>query len=135
MNRKNSIGIGLIIILIIGGIFIWEHNNTHQITSTKPSNTSRKALPKEATIILTKNGFTPNKVTIKVCSAVRWKNESGGQQTVNSDNYPTNQLHKELNFGVFNNGSTVVYTFLKPGVYGFHNQFNHTQEGKIIVTK
>ncbi len=107
--------------------------NTHQTTVAKSSTSRRAPLPKEITVILNKNGFTPNIVTIKVGSAVRWKNASGSQQTVNSDNYPTNQLHKALNFGVFNNSSSVVYTFTKPGTYGYHNQFHHEQEGKVIV--
>ena len=66
-------------------------------------------------------------------SPIRWINKSGTQVTVNSDDYPTNQLHKELNFGVFANNSSVVYTFTKPGTYGYHNQFHPNQKGKIIV--
>ena len=83
--------------------------------------------------MLDKNGFTPKEVIIKTGGAIRWKNESGSQQTVNSDNYPANQLHKELNFGLFNNGSSVTYTFTKADTYGYHNQLNPKQTGKIIV--
>ncbi len=90
-------------------------------------------LAKEVTVTLDKNGFTPNKVTIKKGAAVRWKNVSSNEQTVNSDNYPTNQLHKELNFGVFNNSSTVMYIFTKSGTYGYHNQFHPEQKGIVIV--
>lgn len=136
MNKKYLFGIGIAVIVIIVGIVIWKTIKiTHQIPSSKSSSAQRAPLPKEVTVILTKNGFTPSQMTIKMGSAVRWKNESGVAQTVNSDNYPTNQLHRELNFGVFNNDSSVVYTFTQPGVYGYHNQFNHTQEGKIIVVK
>jgi plastocyanin len=61
-------------------------------------------LVKEVTITLDAKGFSPNAVTIKSGTPVRWVNKSGKAQTVNSDNYPTNQLHRQLNFGVFNNG-------------------------------
>jgi len=93
----------------------------------------RAPLPKVVIVTLTTKGFTPSQVTIRVGSAINWVNKSGAQQTVNSDNYPTNQLHRELNFGLFNNGSSVTHTFTTPGTYGYHNQFHHEQMGKIIV--
>lgn len=107
-----------------------EHGNHNKQTSKQA-----KPLPKEVTVTLDKDGFSPKEVTIQVGSAVRWKNVSGEKQTVNSDKYPTNQLHKELNFGIFNNGSSVVYIFKKPGTYGYHNQLRHEQTGKVIVEK
>lgn len=135
MNKKYFISVGVLIVIIIIGIVVWKvhkHTNAH---TNKTTVYQRAPLPKEVTVTLTKNGFTPSQVTIKIGSAVRWKNQSGTQQTVNSDNYPTNQLHRELNFGVFSNGSSVVYTFTKPGIYGYHNQFHQEQEGKIIVVE
>src|SRR5476651_1009716 len=97
----------------------------------QPAHTTKQLapLPKEVTITLNKDGFSPKEVTIKVGSAVRWKNSSGDKQTVNSDNYPSNQLHRELNFGEFNTGSSVVYIFKNVGTYGYHNQFHHGQQG------
>jgi plastocyanin len=134
MNKKSLlIGI-LIIVVIIIGVIVWKDIKSAHTTATSGSS-HREPLPKEVIITLTKNGFSPSQVTIKVGTAVRWKNESGSQQTVNSDNYPMNQLHRELNFGAFNNDSSVVYIFTKPGTYGFHNQFHHEQEGKITVVK
>jgi plastocyanin len=125
-----------IIIILLSGLFIWKIKQTfHQTDPTTSLAFKRMPFPKEITVTLDTNGFMPNTVTIKVGNAVRWKNESGSQQTVNSDNYPTNQLHKELNFGVFNNGSSVFYTFNKPGEFGYHNQFHHEQKGKVIVTQ
>lgn len=124
-----------IIILIASGYFLWQaKTNTAQVTTTTQTKKS-KPLPKEVTITLDKNGFSPNEVTIKQGTAIRWKNSSGDKQTVNSDDYPTNQKHKELNFGIFNDGSSVVYTFTKPGTYGFHNQFKPEQKGKVFVEK
>ena len=134
MNKKYLLGIGILFIVAIVGFIAWKSvKNTRPVGTSKSLAHQRAPLPKEVTVTLTKNGFSPTQVTITVGSAVRWINKSGSQQTVNSDNYPTNQLHRELNFGVFNNGSSVVYTFTKPGVYGYHNQLNHTQMGKVIV--
>lgn len=64
-----------------------------------------------------------------------WRLVSGDKQTINSDDYPTNQLHKELNFGIFEDGSSVVYIFKKPGKYGYHNQLIPEQKGVVIVSE
>ena len=134
MNKKYVMGISIAIIVILVGAFVVLKLDKHSQTVSQMSSVHHRApLPKEITVTLSKTGFSPSIVTIKVGSAVRWVNKSGTQETVNSDNYPTNQLHRELNFGIFNNNSSVVHTFTKAGTYGYHNQLNHTQEGKIIV--
>jgi len=134
MNKRIIIGIVILLLILLVECLVWK--TTHYPNNTYKSSTHTiKPLPKEVTVTVTKNGFSPKEVTIEVGSAVRWTNKSGEPQTVNSDNYPTNQLHKELNFGEFANNSSVVYTFTKPGTYGYHNQFHHKQTGEIIVTK
>jgi plastocyanin len=136
MNKKYLFVIPTLLIIVLIGSYILIRNSHSVETSTNNKPVNHIApLPKEVTITLNKNGFTPSQVTIKTGTAVRWKNESGSQETVNSDNYPTNQLHRELNFGVFTNDSTVVHTFTKPGTYSYHNQFHHEQEGKVIVVQ
>ncbi|HSX09480.1 MAG TPA: cupredoxin domain-containing protein [Candidatus Saccharimonadales bacterium] len=133
MNKRNlSIIIVLILLCILRIIAVQTSINSKNNT---PSSKHVRPLPKIVTVKLNKAGFSPKTVIISAGSAVVWKNVSGSQETVNSDNYPTNQLHKELNFGIFNNGSSVVYTFTKPGIYGYHNQLHHEQQGKVIVTK
>ena len=129
MKQKYPLIVIVLVILIVG-FFLF---NTSKKTQQTQAPTHNMPLPKEVTISLNKDGFSPQVVTIKPGVAIRWKNVSGDKQTVNSDDYPTNQLHRELNFGIFNNGSSVVYTFTKVGTYGFHNQFHHEQEGKVIV--
>ena len=132
MKRKYIVAI--VALILLSGIAFSLHQQTKPPASTgQTTKPSRSPLPKEATITLTKDGFSPQKVTITVGGAVRWINKSGTQQTVNSDTYPTNQLHKELNFGAFNNNSSVVYTFKTPGSYPYHNQFHPEQKGEVIV--
>jgi plastocyanin len=135
MNKKYIFIFLILLIVIAGGYLYWKSIKTSNTLRQNNPVKKQRVLPKEVTVTLDKKGFSPAVVTIQVGSAVRWKNMSGDKQTVNSDDYPTNQLHRELNFGVFNNDSTVVYTFTKPGTYGYHNQFHHEQEGKVIVEK
>src|SRR5260221_696007 len=125
--KRGSI-IFIIFVLLIAGFLFFRSKNSN---SNKSNNTIKAAapLPKIVNVLLDKKGFSPKTVTIKAGTAVHWKNVSGEKQTVNSDNYPSNQLQKELNLGIFNNGSSFVYTFTKPGIYGYHNQFHHEQEG------
>lgn len=121
-------------VLVTGGVLLFL-KSSHTSKQLKQATTHPAALPKEETIMLDKNGFSPKSITVKVGTAVRWKNVSGDKQTVNSDNYPTNQLHKELNFGIVSSGSSVVYIFKTPGIYGYHNQFHPEEKGTIVVTK
>src|SRR5258706_7092130 len=124
-------GIIVVIAILFIGILLWKGTKN----SSKPHAALRMntVLAKEVDVTLDANGFSPKEVTVKPGTAVRWKNISGKQQTVNSDNYPTNQLHKELNFGVFSSGSSVTYIFTKPGTYGYHNQLHPDQKGTITV--
>lgn len=132
MKLRYGILLGILLLVGVGSFFLF---NKEKQPSSEKAQKPQIHLPKEVTVTLDENGFSPEKVTIKTGVAVRWKNESGEEQSVNSDEYPTNQLHKELNFGVFSNGSSVVYTFTKPGIYGYHNQLHPEQKGTIIVTK
>jgi plastocyanin len=135
-RMKYRYALVFIVAVILIGFVSWKaYKSTKQSPRASQIVKKQVSLPKEITITLDKNGFSPKEVTISVGSAIRWKNVSGDKQTVNSDEYPTNQLHRELNFGVFNNGSSVVHTFTKPGTYGYHNQFHHEQIGKILVTR
>ncbi len=135
MRQKIYIFLVVVVIFLLGFVAWNTFNNKNQTTQSNQNSGKNKPLPKEILVQLDKNGFSPKEVTIKKGTAIRWKNTSGKPQTVNSDEYPTNQLHKELNFGVFNNGSSHVYVFAKPGTYGYHNQYHKEQKGKIIVTQ
>lgn len=133
--RNRYVIFPVIAILVILGGYYYLNNLKPSHISQKNNSAKKPVLPKEVTVTLDKNGFSPSVVTIEVGSAVRWSNMSGDKQTVNSNDYPNNQLHRELNFGVFNNDSSVVYKFTKEGTYGYHNQFKPEQKGEIIVVK
>lgn len=124
----------LLILIALATIFLVISVKNTKIWDKTDSGIAKEP-PKEVVVTLDKEGFKPKTVGIKIGTAVRWKNESGDRQTVNSDDYPTNQLHKELNFGVFENDSSVVYTFKESGEYGYHNQLNPEQNGKVLVTE
>jgi plastocyanin len=134
-NNKPSMLFLVILVLAIGALVF----GIVSLTKSKESQVSQalkqpaKTLPKEQTVSLTKEGFSPQSVTVNVGDAVRWFNNSGGDATVNSDDYPTNKLYKELNLGVFKSGATLVLILNKPGTYTYHDHFHPTRKGTIIV--
>ncbi len=104
------------------------------ISNSSNSNSAPRPLPKETVVILTDKGFSPKNITIAKDGAVRWINNSKtSNASVNSDNYPTNQLYPELNLGQFNKGSTLVHIFTIARHYSYHDQFNPKFVGVIEV--
>lgn len=110
-------------------------NQTSEQNSTSPTPIQGVApLPQINSVALTKNGFSPEKITIKKGTAVKWINNSGtNNASVNSDDYPTNTRFPELNLGKINEGSAVAHIFTNTGTYTYHNEFNPKQKGTVVV--
>lgn len=91
-------------------------------------------LPHIDAIKLTNSGFVPSKIIINKGTAVTWTNESSSDNaSVSSDDYPTNTKFPELNLGKFAIGTSLAHIFTTAGTYTYHNQFNPTDTGTIIV--
>ncbi len=98
------------------------------------SNRPENVTPNPATTItLNVTGFVPQVLTIHRGQTVTWVNNSGQQATVNSDPHPTHTAYPPLNLGEFNDGDSLSLRFPKTGRYGYHNHFDATQTGTIIV--
>jgi plastocyanin len=153
MSRGNwTIGIIAIILLLFAGVYLLGINRgganssptpipTNPITkqSTTPTTASPSASPSTTPtaavhqVILTADGFSPATLTIKAGDSVTWINQSGADATVNSNPHPTHTDYPPLNLGTFSNGASLSLTFPKKGTYGFHNHFDPSQKGTIIV--
>lgn len=147
---KNRFIIGLVIIIVVvGGIVFISNTKKATPENTAPTTQSQSTSPemqpsgsmakdtitpvKAQTITLTKDGFSPQTVTIKAGEKVAWMNRSGKTATVNSNPHPIHTDYPPLNLGEFKNGDTLELTFSKPGTYGYHNHYNAFQGGKVIV--
>lgn len=75
----------------------------------------------------------PDTLTIKTGEKVVWRNESGENATVDSSEHPTHLDYPPLNLGSFGDGETLELTFDEAGTYNFHNHFDDSQNGTIIV--
>lgn len=136
MNNKYVWVIILFIIIVALGGFLLLGNRTSnnpaigkntQTTPTTGSNSQAE------NVTVTSSGFKPQTITIKTGTRIIWINKSGNTVTVNSDNHPTHLLWPFLNLGSFNNGSSVSVVFEKTGKYTYHNHFNPSQKGTVIV--
>ncbi len=136
MNSKILIITAIIVLIIVAGIgFLSTQNKSKPITATKNEikNTPKESIPTSTTVSVTSQGFKPSELKIKKGTLVIWTNESGNSVTVNSDNHPAHLLWPFLNLGTFKNGESVSVVFDKVGNYTYHNHFNPTQTGKVIV--
>ncbi len=151
MSNKVILGIVLVVIVIGAIIALGKKEGapttspsptpqaqTNPPTSTPTVSTSSaqpttEAPAKEAMVTLTKDGFSPQTVTIKVGTKVTWTNKSGDIATVNSDPHPQHTAYPSLNLGEFNDGETLSFIFTKPGTYGYHNHLNPTSTGTVTV--
>ena len=114
-----------------------NYNNAQNQSSSQPTdapvNTVSPNSEEEATISLTKSGYTPQTVTIKAGTKVTWNNQSGKAATVNSANHPTHLVYPPLNLGEFSDGESLSLVFNTPGTYKYHNHLDASSFGTIIV--
>src|SRR5882762_11840766 len=94
-NAKSIIVAGIIILIIIaGGIFFYGRSSLKNTaknlpvtgnTTQKNASSTQQVASGEQDITLTKEGFSPNMVAVKVGTLVKWVNTSGGIGDVDSD--------------------------------------------------
>lgn len=138
----------LFIVLLVGIVFFGlsiffvgkgtkDTQETKQQTSPAvitPSESSDKGVPQaKGDITLNANGFEPQSLTVKAGTRITWLNKSGAKASVNSDPHPVHNLYTFLNLGTFGNNQSLQTVFEKAGTYTYHNHFNPTQTGTIVV--
>src|SRR3989344_1262656 len=111
MQHKVILGLVLVLVIVAGGVFLFnfkkiagdtETKNLDllgemQNTNTPPEETSTvvEALAPSYTVTYTKDGFSPNTIEIPKGATVEYKNESGSQMWVASAIHPTHSLYPQ----------------------------------------
>jgi len=146
--NKIILAVAAVVIVALGGFFLLSNNQTQapsqdQVSPTQtPEATSQASpSPESATddetegveIELTKSGYNPSKVTVKVGQKITFTNNSGAAATVSSDPHPAHTLFPVVNLGPFQDGDTHTLVIDKPGTYTYHNHLNSSQKGTIVV--
>lgn len=141
MNSKLIIVVVFLILTVLGGgYFLMKGNNqipasqptqvpTQTVTTTAPTSSSEKVVE----VTLTSQGYNPAALTIDKGTKVVWTNKSGSEATVNSDPHPFHTDYAPLNLGNFKDGEKLELVFDKAGTFKYHNHFNSSEKGTIIV--
>ena len=139
----NKIIIGVIIaIIVIGGgaYFLNKNNSSHQSetnmqntpsqaqgqTQTSPTTGSAPATSGQNAVTIQNFAFSPAALTVKVGDKVTWTNQdSAGHSATADDN--------SFDTGVLSQGQSGSVTFSKAGTYSYHCSVHPMMKGTIIV--
>lgn len=136
MNNK-LIWIVVGAVIVVAGAFVLINNNAGtnqpQTTQNETATPTQAEQPQQSAVTVTSSGFEPATITVAPGTQVVWTNNSGTEVTVSSDVHPTHLLFPFLNLGNFDDGSSVSIVFDKEGTFTYHNHFNASQKGTVIV--
>lgn len=146
MKKLYFAGAGIVLLLLFS---LWAKNanfnlSTMMQTSFRPVGTSSATLnpslpkatptiPVEILITVTPYGFVPSVITISPGTKITWVNKSGKDANVSSDLHPTHKAYPALNLANFGMNNSVSLVFNQQGRFGYHNEFNPTEHGVIVV--
>lgn len=134
MNSKLLIGIVTVIVIVLG-IFVLGGSNKEPLPGTAQTTptTQNQQPPQTLSVTVDNSGFSPAQLSIKAGVRVNWINNSGSEISINSDEHPTHKLHPELNLGPIPNGSNGSLVFEKAGTYTYHDHYNPSRTGTVVV--
>lgn len=157
MNKSASIALSVMFVIIIaGGWYIFTTpraaaptpvvapaiQQTNVIPSAKAPASNA---PMSATVNMTKNGFSPDPVTIKQGGTVTFVSTDGSPMWVASNAHPTHLQYSGTSrtqhcpdttgtaFDQCVSGKAYSFTFMKVGQWNYHNHMNADDGGTIIV--
>ncbi len=171
MNTNSILGLIIAIILIAGGAWYFTQNGGSEIedyvntiplggtatttggvsTSTPSSATSTPgtkatSTPTTVTVNYTASGFSPENITVKAGSKVRFMNQSGKVMWVATDIHPSHSIYagstlrehcpdtSGASFDQCATGNDYTFTFAKVGTWKYHNHVNAGDTGVVTVT-
>lgn len=130
MKRSIIIGLVAVVIVGVGGYFIFARNNSAPTNNSTTSSTSQQAA---ATITYSGSGFSPSTTTVKSGDTVAIKNTSSSDMQLASNPHPVHTDDSDLNVGVVGAGQTKTFTVTKKGTFGFHNHLNPSDTATITI--
>lgn len=143
MNSKLlMIGGGLVGVVILVGVLVNQNQNkssqptqeTPTVTTPPNQETASSPSSQETMVVtVTKDGFSPQNVTVKSGGKVTWTNNSGAVIQINSAVHPTHQLYPPLNLGAVAPLGSVSLVFDNVGTYKYHNHLDPSRTGTVVV--
>ena len=86
-----------------------------------------------ATITYDGNSYEPSTTTVKSGETIKIVNQSGSRMEFASDPHPRHTINPQLNTGDIDPGVSKTITVTTTGTWGFHNHYNSSQRGTVIV--
>lgn len=137
MNKAMRLIVTLIIVAVIvaGAVVIGKHHNkSASTTANSTTSSSTSSANADATITYDGSQFEPATLTVKQGQTVKIVNQSTtAPLSFNSDPHPTHTNEPELNAGSIDPGASKTVIVTKIGHWGYHNHFDPSQSGTIIV--
>ncbi len=101
-----------------------------------PKQTSHDVPAATATITISKDGFMPAHLRIRIGTEIIWTNSDSKPHQVASDPFPDHTDLPELNsVQSIGQGGSYKFTFNKTGAFGYHDLLNPQFGGTIEVVK
>jgi plastocyanin len=124
--------------IAVGWMLISSMNNTNESTETSGNNQNQPAgseTSQDAALTITYNGteFMPSTATVKVGDAIEVVNDSQNVMQFASDQHPTHLDNSEFNVGDIEAGGSATFTVTAAGTWGYHDHYNATADGEVIV--
>ena len=147
----------LIIIVLLGGWYVFSHPSTSQapvteeLPVTEEATTTASTMPAPVTVTYTDTGFSPASVTIVEGQTVTWINQSSHTMWVASAMHPTHMVYdttsKDTHCAAGYTGETPFdecvaadagesysFTFAKAGTWKYHDHASAGMSGTVVVT-
>jgi len=127
----------LLIILILIAILSYSITSNKNSQPTKTTTTSSVNALAPAQVSITKNGFVPATIKVRVNQGIIWTNNDTAQHQVSSDPYPTDNGLADFNQAQpMTQNQSWDFIFNKVGTFSYHDNLNpYSIKGTVIVTK
>lgn len=144
MNKAMKLIVALVVVIVVAAtVILLTHKKTNTPSTKSSGNSSQSSTGStndttnaNATITYDGSSFEPGSITIKAGQKVKIVNQSSSTAlSFNSDPHPTHTDEPELNAGNIDPGVSETITVTKVGNWGYHNHYDPSQTGRIIVTK
>lgn len=134
----------IIVVVVLGGWWLIASmsntgNNSSNDTTNGGGETSNgtnepgESQEVAATIAYDGTNFTPATITVQTGDTIEVKNDSENVMYFASDKHPIHLDNSELNVGDIQPGSSAIITVTSQGTWGYHDHYNASAGGEIIV--
>jgi len=116
---KWLLGIIIVLIILVGGYYIYQHYNSNNSTGSPTADTSVSN-----TISIVNMAFNPTSYSVPVGTTVTWVNNDTVAHSIKSTSFNSDNL---------NPGQSYSFTFSASGTYSYSCGIHPTMQGSITV--